>query len=313
MRSIIQLQEFWKRRGGEPLALCTIVAKEHSGYRSIGAKKIVARDGGSCGVLSGGCLEGDIERLARDNWDAMPFIESFSTMAEGDRLMGYQTGCAGKIRILFERLPAQTSEMELYLPYGADRKAAGVAVSLRGESMAERRFCGHPASANDNLFFDPWVQPVGLHVVGCGVDAHPFAEMVPPLGWQLRFLDYRTDVVLPVTCTPYRAEVFQVNELPRQIPEGMRNAVVLMTHNYEADLEIMAQLADKRLGYIGCLGPRKRYEQLKDDLASMRGITLDPDWESRVHAPAGLFTGGREPECIALSVIAQVQSLLRSA
>jgi xanthine/CO dehydrogenase XdhC/CoxF family maturation factor len=308
MRSIVHLQNFWRGRQGEALALCTIIRKEHSGYRAAGAKKIVAREGASCGLLSGGCLEGDIDRVARENWDAMPFIHSFSSMAESDRLLGYQTGCAGRLHILFERLPEEAPCRELYLPYGAHPEAAGVAVSLSGGTLGARRFATSNERANDNIFFDPWIEPIALHIVGCGIDAHPFAELAPPL----RFLDYRSDAALPDACAPHRMETYAPAEIARVIPERPHSAVVLMTHNYEADMTILAALSGKKLGYVGCLGPRRRYEQMKQDLAALRNVTLDEAWEKRVHAPAGLFTSGREPECIALSIVAQIQSLLRA-
>ena len=85
MRDLKDLQNFWAANASKDMALCTIVRKSGSGYRSIGAKKIILQDGESCGYLSGGCLEGDIIKTAIDRWDEFPFLQSFSTMSEEDR------------------------------------------------------------------------------------------------------------------------------------------------------------------------------------------------------------------------------------
>src|SRR5262249_39893917 len=104
-----------------------------------------------------------------------------------------------------------------------------------------------------------------------------------------------------------------LSELADYVPEGDQTAVVLMTHNYDADLRILNALRTKKLAYLGCLGPRERFEQLKQDLYKEYGARLSPDFEARVHAPAGMFSRGRFPEEIALSIVAQIQSILRHA
>jgi xanthine dehydrogenase accessory factor len=308
MRDLIDLRAFWTAHAGSPLVLCTLVRKKHFGYRAVGAKKIVGLEGLSCGLLSGGCLEGDIERAARDHPDALPFIRSFSTMNDTDRLFGYQAGCGGVIDILFERLPDSTQDMDLYLPFGEKPKAGGVEISLSESSLGRRIFV--ESSKDCDAFFDPWISPLNLCVIGCGPDAPALADFALPMGWQVRFIDYRSNYSLPPS-TPGPAEIIPLEEIADSIGEGAHTAIMLMTHNYEADLKILSGLAGRHYGYIGCLGPRQRYEQMKRDMPKIHGIALDPEWETIVHAPAGLFINGRAPEEIALSIIAQIQSLLR--
>ena len=102
MRDLVELRAFCElHQNDEGLVMCTLVRKSGSSYRSVGAKKLVASNGKNCGLLSGGCLEGSIEKAARERKHEMPFIESFSTLSDEDRLMGYQVGCQGVIDILF--------------------------------------------------------------------------------------------------------------------------------------------------------------------------------------------------------------------
>lgn len=306
MQDLKELYRYWLDHPAEEKILCTIVAKEGSAYRTPGAKKIVLKDGRSCGSLSGGCLEGDIVRAALKKWSDTPFTQAFSTMSDEDRLMGYQTGCAGVITILFEKLPSGVDEIARYLPYGARTDIAGIAISLSPENLGERIFLNEISSgAEEGRFIDPWVEPIQLYVVGCGANARPFAALVPPLGWGITFLDYRAGNIIPETQS-VKSCILPIDQIGGAIPEGINNFVVLMTHNYEADMAIVGQLAGKSFGYLGCVGPRKRFEQIVQDLARFAGTKIDPEWAKRVRAPAGVKQG-RTPEDIAFSIIAEMQ------
>lgn len=305
MRDIKDLQAFWRDNAGQDLMMCTIVGKSGSGYRGTGAKKIIKKDGVSCGQLSGGCLEGNIVTTALSRWDDGPFLQSFSTMSDEDRLMGYQTGCAGVIDILFEHLPPAMDRMTEFLPYGDSTGMQGIAVSLAGKTLGQRDILMDALVAkNDDVFIDPWIEPLHLYVIGCGPNARPFAELVPPLGWDVTFLDYRQKNT--IKGNGVNSLIIPVDQIGRHIEHGARSAVVVMTHNYEADLSIMAQLNGRPFGYIGCIGPRKRFEQMKNDLQSFHQTIMDEDWAITVRAPAGLKQG-HSPEEIAFSIIAEIQ------
>lgn len=305
MRQLTELINFWQDRAGESLVLCTLVRKEGSSYCAPGAKKIVAIEtSDSCGLLSGGCLESDIEQSAREGWDALPFLKTFSTLSETDRLLGYQTGCAGLITILFEKLPGSPPDHGFFIPYGPDQQHNGVAIDL-GDNIGQRRWATESTVAKD-AFFDPWISPIELTVIGCGSDAPAFADLARPLGWQLSFVDYRSDH----QPAGLNVKILPLADVATSIRQGPNSAVILVTHNYEADMEILAGLNGKDIGYLGCLGPAKRYHQMKQDLQQLHGLTIDAEWEKIVHAPAGLLPKQRTPETIALSVIAEIQQVL---
>jgi xanthine dehydrogenase accessory factor len=306
MRDLKELQNYWHQHEDDEKILCTIIAKDGSAYRGPGSKKIVLKNGDSCGYLSGGCLEGDIIRTAIDEWDRAPFTRAFSTMSDEDRLMGYQTGCSGIITILFEKLPSDISEMEKYLPYGENSDIAGVAISLKEKDLGDRIILDRISSPSmDGYFIEEWVEPIKLYVVGCGANARPFAELAPPLGWEVTFLDYRQGNVIAENSS-VTSKILPIEQISQAIPEGKNTYVVVMTHNYEADMAIVRQLNKKSFGYLGCVGPRKRFEQIQADLKKFNHVEIDRDWAKTVHAPAGLKQG-RSPEDIAFSIIAQMQ------
>ena len=82
-----------------------------------------------------------------------------------------------------------------------------------------------------------------------------------------------------------------------------------MTHNYEADREILYRLLDSSCGYIGALGPKKRTENLVAELRAA-GKIFDESRLDRLYAPVGLDIGSETPEEIALAIVAEIRSVL---
>ena len=60
MREQHELLEFIKGREEQKFVLVTITATVGSTYRKKGFKKLIASDGASVGLISGGCLESEI-------------------------------------------------------------------------------------------------------------------------------------------------------------------------------------------------------------------------------------------------------------
>jgi xanthine/CO dehydrogenase XdhC/CoxF family maturation factor len=85
------------------------------------------------------------------------------------------------------------------------------------------------------------------------------------------------------------------------------DAVVLMTHSYEQDRELLTAVLPLRPRYLGVLGARHRSSLLVSEVAAKLGETVAACCE-RIYAPVGLDLGGDGPEAIALAVIAEVQA-----
>jgi xanthine/CO dehydrogenase XdhC/CoxF family maturation factor len=84
-------------------ALATLVSVEGSSYRRPGASMLIAPDGRRAGGISGGCLERDVERHAREVLaSGQPRVVVYDTQSEADLLVGTGLGCGGRLEILVE-------------------------------------------------------------------------------------------------------------------------------------------------------------------------------------------------------------------
>lgn len=93
--------DFSKRKA----ALATVVKVRGSSYRSPGARMLITDDGKWVGSISGGCLEGDALRKARQVMtDKIPFTVTYDTREESNQNLGIGLGCNGVIDVLIEPL-----------------------------------------------------------------------------------------------------------------------------------------------------------------------------------------------------------------
>lgn len=90
-------------KAGKQTALATVVLVEGSSYRRAGARMLVTEDGELTGAISGGCLEGDALRKARQVMvQNKPMLVTYDTTDEDDAKFGVGLGCNGIIHILIE-------------------------------------------------------------------------------------------------------------------------------------------------------------------------------------------------------------------
>src|SRR5215469_3872273 len=85
----------------EAFTLCVIVHCAGSTYRKPGALALVNAGGERRGVISGGCLESDLEFAARAALaEARARLVVFDTRSDDDLVFGSGSGCRGQMQVL---------------------------------------------------------------------------------------------------------------------------------------------------------------------------------------------------------------------
>ncbi|HVW67623.1 MAG TPA: XdhC family protein [Steroidobacteraceae bacterium] len=94
-----------ERAAGNALVLGVLVHTAGSTYRKPGALMLIAANGDYSGLLSGGCLEGDLRQHAITVMKTgEPRIVSYDLTGPDDLLWGLGLGCEGAMRILLLRV-----------------------------------------------------------------------------------------------------------------------------------------------------------------------------------------------------------------
>jgi xanthine dehydrogenase accessory factor len=92
------------RASDRPLVLATVIRTGGSTYAKPGAQMLIADDGEYAGLLSGGCLEGDLREHAREVVaSGAARIVSYDMRSSHDALFGLGAGCEGAMDVLLTR------------------------------------------------------------------------------------------------------------------------------------------------------------------------------------------------------------------
>ena len=287
MKALQQIIRRVEENPSRAWALATLVQTEGSTYRKPGARLLVDSDGGTLGVLSGGCLEEEIGRhgqMVIDN--ASPVLLSFDTK----RLYG----CDGQLKILVEPIPAAGQSGNLITKIGRlliNREVCRIRTCFEGEALGSELLASDVLLAERRgVFIDTMALPVRLLLFGTGPEIEPITQLCGNLDWV--------------------AERFgHPSELAEDFRPDAQTAAIVMTHNFGRDLLALDRLLPLQLRYVGLLGPRKRHAELLARLSEYRTLDFKADGRT-LFAPAGLDIGSEAPEEIALSIISEVAAVL---
>ena len=250
-----------------------------SGYRLPGARLLILADGSTFGTVSGGCLEADVmERAKKVLASGSAETFTYDTTDEESLVFSLNMGCRGVVDIMLE-------------PIG---KFSPVIGKMR-------------TAYEDRIANDEFDIPVAVKLFGAGADAVPFVRIATELGWQVTVHDHRPAFL---TAERFPTAHLLVHQLPddelTDLESDDRTAVVIMTHSYSRDRTILPAVLRSNAFYVGALGPKRRTEQLLGEIDQQ----FTTEQLERLYAPAGLDIGADTPECIALSIIGEIQSVL---
>jgi xanthine dehydrogenase accessory factor len=270
-----------------PWALATLVQTEGSTYRKPGARLLVDSEGGTLGVLSGGCLEEEIgrhgQKVIGDGW---PVLLMFDTK----RLYA----CDGQVKILMEPIPAAEENGNLITEIGRllrNRKVCRIRACFEGDILGSELLTVDALVAERRgILIDTVPLPVRLLLFGTGPEIEPITQLAGNLGWVVECFGHPS-------------------ELTEDFRPDAQTAAVVMTHNFGRDFLALDRLLPLQLRYVGLLGPRKRHAELLARLSEYRPLDFDAGVRN-LFAPAGLDIGSEAPEEIALSIISEVAAVL---
>jgi xanthine dehydrogenase accessory factor len=156
------------------------------------------------------------------------------------------------------------------------------------------------------------LQPtVSLIIFGAGNDAIPLVQLADVLGWHITLVDGRANYAVanrfPLV---KRILIAKPDQALEQLEIDSRTVIVLMTHNYNYDMAMLRQLLALNLTYVAALGPKKRLTRILDEL-SEEGTEITTQQLKSIYGPAGLDIGSETSDEIALSILAEMQAVLK--
>jgi xanthine dehydrogenase accessory factor len=335
-----------ERAAGRAMALAVLAHTIGSTYSKPGALMLIAANGDYAGLLSGGCLEGDLRE------HALTVIATgtccpvrYDLRGPDDQLWGLGMGCEGAMQIVLLRVgpdnawqpitelaralathtataigvvvESRSPDVALgsvVLPGGILRTAPALSTSAVTATLTRVAASGRAEYVQGHspawkLFVLPLALPPRILILGAGPDAGPVVEFAGLLSWKITVVDHRSAFAIAARFpAAERVLLARPEELGSALELATYRAAVVMSHHLTSDLGYLRILADSDIPFVGLLGPAVRREKLLAELGP-----LTQRLQSRLHAPVGLHLGGRTPASIALAIIAELHAFVHSA
>jgi len=305
--------------------LAIITQTQGSTYRKAGTLMLIDAEGSYWGLLSGGCLEGDVvahceEVLQQKNDKCV----RYDMRGEEDLIWGLGLGCDGAIDVLLKYLPATQNHLGFFEILNRINQGQDHLLVLA--QQANNRLTFHAIEKHhtqitldskridlpvkpmmlkpDDLLLIPFNAPRHILICGASPDVPPVCALAKQLGWKTTVIDHRQDFAQE-RHFPMADSVCRVKRSEWQdFDLSNFDAAVIMTHQFERDLDYLARLIPSQVDYIGLLGPSKRRDKLLQECD-----TNFSRHQGRIFGPVGLDIGADTPETIALAIIAEIQAV----
>ena len=335
---------------GEKAALSTIVSSRGSLPMSKKAKMLVREDGTFVGTVGGGCLEADVWSEARQVMvNGSPTLQRFILTEEhaGDEGLN----CGGNAEIFTEpvlpglgfdvytevnRLLDSREHALLATLVSGSSAAPGQKMVLHGDGTCVGSL-GDPAldelvriemaaEKNDDVlkvltlehdegtvrvFVEALQSDPDLFIFGGGHVSRAIASIAGSVGFRITIIDDRP-AFANAERFPWAAEVVvaDFDDVVSKLAIDATSYLIAVTRGHQWDQPIIEQAIRTNAKYIGMIGSRRKVALMWEKLEK-NGIPrakLD-----RVHSPIGLDIHADTPEEIAVSVVAELIQVRRSA
>lgn len=187
-----------------------------------------------------------------------------------------------------------------------DKKVIKDATELLKKEKSRTNTYEFSPSKKIEVYIEPIVLSPPLVIIGGDPDALPIVSFSKHLGFKVILVDHRENFANPEKYPEAdQTIVARPDEISQKVQLNEKTFVLIKTHNYLQDKEILKHVLKSKARYVGQLGPKARTEDLLKDL-SKEGVTFKSEELQRLYAPVGLDLGAESPEQIALSILGEM-------
>lgn len=199
----------------------------------------------------------------------------------------------------------------------ARQKAAEVL--KRGQGLLEKYFLGEDNQPIDaqptgmicggqvTIFYEYIGAGEPLYMFGAGHIGRALVYHLKRLNFRLTVIDDRAELLKEMAAGGH-VRTFLLDQFFKEekIPAG--GFAVIATYSHDTDYEVLKKIYELQglPRYIGLIASRKKRDQMISRLREELGKGVDL---TGLYCPCGLDIGGRSPDEIAISVIAEIQAL----
>lgn len=182
-----------------------------------------------------------------------------------------------------------------------------VVVEYEGADIgSEEPLCG----GSCEVFIEPILPPPTLYIFGAGHVGQSLAKVGKVAGFRIVIIDDREEFAnkerFPDADEILVTDFSKANE---KLKLSGTSCIVVATRGHKNDRTVLRSLVECDLRYIGMIGSKKK---VKETFGSLERDGTSRELLQKVHAPIGLSIGAKTPAEIAISIVAEIISTIRT-
>jgi xanthine dehydrogenase accessory factor len=287
---------------GRRAHLVTVVQTWGSAPRQAGAMLALRDDGRMVGSVSGGCIEDDLMRRAREGaLDDAPARLTYGVTR--DEAARFGLPCGGTLRLISEPL-RDTQWLDLVLESIRGHRLIQRTVDLQdgGSSVSP----AGPADGPDfdgRIFRSVYGPRWRLLIIGANQTAQVLASVAATLDFHVTVCDPREEFHGDWNLSQATLLTSMPDDAVLEIGTDERTAIVAVTHDPKLDDMALLEALKSPAFYVGALGSRANQQKRRERL---RLFDLDESQIERLHGPVGLRIASKTPAEIAVAIAAEL-------
>jgi len=305
VNNVLPYLKQWRDQGYRT-ALVTLIARDGSSPRSIGAQMAVSEHGESVGHIAADCFGAALVNEARSviNHGRNQVVR----FGKGSKYLDIRLPCGSGLDIYFDQA-LEDEVLQTALDLQDARRPFSLITNLQSGSttIAKHELQPHVSTAQGQ-FERPYLPPLRLLIAGTGPTVYYLASLARSLDVDVEI--FTPDKVLQVKL--HRSGFLPTNlASPRDEIDSDCDpftAVILAFHDHDWEPLLLPQLLSHNPFYVGAIGSRKAHARR---LAELEALGVPKKTRSRIRGPVGLIASSRSPTEIALSVLAEIVAKAR--
>ncbi len=269
-----------QRSQGKRVVLVTVIAVTGASVRNPGANMAVTEDGLTQGSLSGGCIEAAVaaEALIAMKENA-PRQQRYGA---GSPIIDIRLPCGGTVDLLFTPV-GDVDPISSLLSRFADRSEGKLSLTL----------------PNNRYVTVTYAPPLRLCILGHGGTVEALTRLADSIGAPFAVFTPDPDIALRLGAD---AMLMSSAGQPVALHGDPWTAFAFLFHDHDWEYGLLQAALDQPALMIGAMGSHKTHAAR---LAQLRSLGCPDDHVARIKSPIGLIPSSRDPETLALSILAE--------
>jgi xanthine dehydrogenase accessory factor len=282
------------------VVLVTITAVIGSSSRSEGTHMAVCEDGRWVGSLSGGCTEAAVVG------EALRVLKSGKAeqlrFGSGSPFIDIKLPCGGAIELLMlpdpdaVQIAAARTHLEKRMPVLLN-------MALDGSLAVNEAVAGQTTGWSEGRFWVRHDPAMRLLVIGHGEEVPALATLAHTYGATVEIFTPDKTHIEKTSHLAIKGHWLKTPDRSPALQSDRWSAVIFLFHDHDWELQLMQQALEQDSFFIGAMGSPKTHASR---LAALTAAGIGQDQCARIKGPIGLIPSTRDPQTLALSVLAQL-------